>query len=73
MPYGEHRVQCHHCGTWYTCGDCITFTCHDCDQAGHRGLFIDCPKCEEETRARREERARLAPIRQSQGPFHVES
>lgn len=58
MPYGEHRVRCMHCGDHYNCGDCITYTCFDCNRKGHRGaFFLDCPICG------REHEERMARIR----------
>lgn len=46
MPYGEHRVRCHHCGIYFNCGDCIKTVCHDCEQSGHQGFGVGCPVCE---------------------------
>jgi hypothetical protein len=45
-----------HCGTHYTCGDCITHTCPECDDAGHRGWTLDCPVCQREAEQRRFQR-----------------
>lgn len=53
MPYGEYRVRCMHCGTFYTSGDCITHTCDDCSEKGHGGVSIDCTICSREAAERR--------------------
>lgn len=53
MPYGEHRVQCMHCGVWFTCGDCILSTCRECEKNGHSGIILDCPVCSKEFEDRR--------------------
>lgn len=53
MPHSEHRIQCIHCGRYYNCGDCITFTCYECGKSGHYGLSLDCPVCCREAEARR--------------------
>lgn len=53
MRYCEHRVNCLHCGKLYTCGDCVTFTCRECESKGHHGWSIDCPICSREAAERR--------------------
>jgi len=45
MVYGNRIEKCFHCGKEYICGDCVTNICPDCEKAGHRGLFLNCPIC----------------------------
>lgn len=59
MPIGERIARCFHCGRDYVCGDCVTNTCPECDQAGHRGLSWDCALCREAERRRRAEIERI--------------
>jgi hypothetical protein len=44
-------TTCHACSVQYVCGDCLTSTCSDCYDKGHRDGH--CPACEEDAIASR--------------------
>ena len=45
MSRGENLATCHHCGKRWRVGDCIPTCCDECQEDGHNGLSLDCPKC----------------------------
>ena len=45
MPIGHNVAKCLHCLKEWVVGDCVPSICPECEDAGHTGLGIDCPKC----------------------------
>ena len=45
MPTGLNIATCLHCGIQWVVGDCISFVCPVCEEAGHGGFGSSCPVC----------------------------
>lgn len=45
MAIGCHVARCAHCGKQWLVGDCVPSVCGECEEKGHRGMFLDCPAC----------------------------